>query len=555
MEIEKVWLKKYPSAVPHELTHTPVSLPEFFAEGFQKNGSRVALHCLGNEMTYAELDKRSNHLAGYLQNVVGLKKGDRIALLLPNIIQFPVAFLAAQKLGLIVVAVNPQYTSKEILFQLNDSGAKCFLVLDLLADKLVDILSKSKVEKVIVTSIADQFPLYKSWFVSLGLRMKTKTPPAKIPSTPYKEALRIGAGKPAVFPKIAPSDYAVLQYTGGTTGISKGAILSHHNLVCNILQVQNWVGPYLIPGNETVLVALPTFHIFGLTVNFLTFLYSGDKMVLIPKPIPVENCIEAFAKFPISIMLGVNTLFNSMNNSKRFREIAPKNIKFALAGGMALQEGVARKWEEITGNRLLQGYGLTETSPVTHVVPLKDEYPFGTIGYPLSSTEAMVADEDGNPLPVNTPGELLIRGPQVMQGYWNRPEETEKVMVKGGWLRTGDIASVNEEGMFYIVDRKKDMILVSGFNVFPNEVEDVISLHPKVLEVAVIGIPHKASGEAVKAFIVPKKDSHLTEVEIKAFCKEQLASYKVPRRIEFREMLPKTNVGKVLRRELRAELQ
>ncbi len=550
--MEKTWLKNYPDLVPHTLVDGGLSLPDFLQETFIKNKDKTAIVCLGNEVSYSELDRQATCFAGYLQNKLGLKQGERIAFLLPNVNQFPVAFLAAQRLGLIVVPTNPQYTSKEILFQLKDSGARCLIVLDLLVDKVEAILAETNVEKVIVTGIADQFPFYKAWAVALKLRYDSGAPKPMPFAISYKKAMREGAKVPPTYPKLKSSDYAILQYTGGTTGVSKGAILSHGNLVANILQVHHWVDPFLELGNETVLVALPTFHIFGLTVNFLTFIYRGDRMVMLPKPIPIENCVEAFAKYPISIMLGVNTLYNALNNSKKFRDLAPRTMKFALAGGMALQEGVAKRWQEITGNRLLQGYGLTETSPVTHVMPLKDEMPFGSIGYPLSSTEAKIVDETGEPVPYNTPGELLIKGPQVMQGYWNRPDETEKVKI-GEWLRTGDIASVNENGQFFIVDRKKDMILVSGFNVFPNEVEDVISLHPKVMEVAVIGVPHKASGEAVKAFIVAK-DKTLTEREIKAHCKSQMASYKVPRRIEFRENLPKTNVGKILRRELRAEM-
>ncbi|NBY21254.1 long-chain-fatty-acid--CoA ligase, partial [bacterium] len=376
-----------------------------------------------------------------------------------------------------------------------------------------------------------------------------KTPENNLKTISYRNCLKLGRKKPASFPELSHEDISLLQYTGGTTGTSKGAVITHGNLVSNISQVRAWIDPYLIEGEEVVLNALPMFHIFGLTINSLMFLSRGDKLVLIPRPIPIENTVQAFQKQTITIVLGVNTLFNALNNNKAFNFLAPKTIKFALAGGMALQESVAKKWEEITGNRLMQGFGLTEASPVTHVVPLDGYWPTGSIGLPMPKTLVKVVNEQGNEVPLGEPGELCVQGPQVMKGYWNRPEETELVL-KEGWLRTGDIARMDEDGFFFIVDRKKDMILVSGFNVFPNEIEDTLAKHPKVLEVAVVGVPHKTAGEVVKAFVIPK-DASLTETELKLFCREQLASYKIPRSFEFRKSLPKTNVGKILRRELR----
>jgi len=505
---------------------------------------------MGHEVSYAKLNELINSFAGYLQNELGLKKGDRLAIVLPNIVQFPVVFFAAQKLGIICVPTNPQYTPREMLHQFKDSGATAIVILNLFLDKLDAIVPETEIKTIISTEVADLFPFPKSKVVSWVMSYKgQKTPENNLKTISYRNCLKLGRKKPASFPELSHEDISLLQYTGGTTGTSKGAVITHGNLVSNISQVRAWIDPYLIEGEEVVLNALPMFHIFGLTINSLMFLSRGDKLVLIPRPIPIENTVQAFQKQTITIVLGVNTLFNALNNNKAFKLLAPKTIKFALAGGMALQESVAKKWEEITGNRLMQGFGLTEASPVTHVVPLDGYWPTGSIGLPMPKTLVKVVNEQGNEVPLGEPGELCVQGPQVMKGYWNRSEETELVL-KEGWLRTGDIARMDEDGFFFIVDRKKDMILVSGFNVFPNEIEDTLAKHPKVLEVAVVGVPHKTAGEVVKAFVIPK-DASLTETELKLFCREQLASYKIPRSFEFRKSLPKTNVGKILRRELR----
>jgi long-chain acyl-CoA synthetase len=549
--MEKPWLKHYPAEVLHDLSHfSKMTIPAFFSSCLNPNNSKTALSCMGHEVTYAELDRLSNQLASYLQNEVGLKKGDRLALVLPNIIQFPVVFFAAQKLGVVCVATNPQYTSREMLHQFKDSGAKAIVILNLFLDKLEPIINQTEVKTVISTELGDSFPWAKSKLVSWIMSYQGQnTPPHSISTVKYKHCLKLGKTKHYIAPHIDPKDMALLQYTGGTTGISKGAILTHNNLVSNILQVRSWIDSHLEEGKEVVLTALPMFHIFGLTINSLMFLSRNDKLILIPKPIPIENTVKAFEKENVSIVLGVNTLFNALNNNKRFKQLSPSSIKFALAGGMALQESVARAWFEITKNRLMQGFGLTEASPVTHVVPLKGNWPSGSIGVPMPGTSVRIIDEQEEDVTPGESGELCIYGPQIMAGYWKRPDETQQVL-SNGWLKTGDIARMDDDGFFYIVDRKKDMILVSGFNVFPSEIEEIIAKHPKVLEVAVVGVPHKTAGEAVKAFVIPK-DPSLTERELKSFCKENLISYKVPRSFEFRTTLPKTNVGKILRRELK----
>jgi long-chain acyl-CoA synthetase len=553
--MESLWLKNYPSSVHADLSpDAEVSIPQFFLKHLNAQNRSAALHCMGYEISYAELHRLSDQFASYLQNHVGLKKGDRLAIVLPNVIQFPVVFFAAQKLGIICVPTNPQYTPSEMLHQFKDSGAKAIVILNLFLDKLDKIIQETEITTVITTEVNDFFPYLKSKVVSFVMNYRgQKTPKHSLKVIKYRKCLAEGSKlfskTKLVLPNIDPTDTALLQYTGGTTGISKGAILTHKNLVSNISQVRSWIDPYLEEGKEVVLTALPIFHIFGLTINSLVFLSRGDKLVLIPKPIPIENTVQAFEKHQISIVLGVNTLFNALNNSKRFKSLAPKNIKFSMAGGMALQESVAKKWEEITGNRLMQGFGLTEASPVTHVVPLEGQWPSGSIGVPMPGTEIKILAENGVEVPMGEAGELCVKGPQVMAGYWNKPDETQNVLTHG-WLKTGDIARMDEQGFFFIVDRKKDMILVSGFNVFPNEIEEAISKHPKVLEVAVVGVPHKTAGEVVKAFVIPK-DPSLTETELKSYCRERLVTYKVPRSFEFKDSLPKSNVGKILRRELR----
>jgi long-chain acyl-CoA synthetase len=500
-------------------------------------------------LTYGELNKAIDRFASFLQNTLGLKKGERLAIVMPNILQFLIAELAALKIGVVCVNTNPMYTPREMLHQFNDSGAKAVIVIDLFAHKIEEILKDTSIEHVIVTRIADQFPIWKSFFVRGAMYFQKAVPPYHLKAWAFSTALATGKPEELKIPDITLDDLAILQYTGGTTGVSKGAMLTHRNIISNMLQISAVTKSVISPGCETVLTALPLYHIFALSVNFLTFLAQGQHMILVPKPVPIENTAKFFAKYNITVMTGVNTLFNSLVNSKLFKEIAPKSLKVAVAGGMALQDSVNKNFQAITGIPVTEGFGLTEASPVTHVNPIAPGNPIGSIGIPLPSTDAKIVKDNGEDCLPGEVGELIINGPQVMLGYWQRPDETAKVL-KDGWLWTGDMARMDESGFFFIVDRKKDMILVSGFNVYPNEVEEVISSHPMVLEVAVIGVPDRNSGEAVKAFVV-KKDPSLTSEMLRTFCKERLTGYKCPRQIEFRETLPKSNVGKILRKDLR----
>jgi long-chain acyl-CoA synthetase len=436
-------------------------------------------------------------------------------------------------------------------YQFKDSGATAIVIIDLFLNNLEEIIKDTNIKTVISTSYWDYLPAWKAPIVKIGMKLKKMIPSHNLKTICFKEAVAKGAAKPVSPVEIGHQDIAVLQYTGGTTGVSKGAVLTNSNILANMLQIQNIAKVQVKEGHECVLTALPLYHIFALTVNFLSFLAMGQRMILVPLPIPLSNVVKAFKKYPITVMTGINTLFNGLNNNSDFKANPPRSLRIALAGGMALQEAVNKQWQQLTGMPIIEGFGLTESSPVTHVNPLDGHMRIGSIGIPVASTDAKCVGPDGKEVPNGQPGELIIKGPQVMKEYWNQPEDTAKT-IKNGWLWTGDIAIRDEDGFFKIVDRKKDMILVSGFNVFPNEVEGVLMLHAKVLEAAVIGIPDKTSGEAVKALVVPK-DKSLTVDEIKQHCHDQLTGYKRPRHIEFRESLPKSNVGKILRRELRDE--
>ncbi|MEY4630612.1 MAG: hypothetical protein RIQ81_732 [Pseudomonadota bacterium] len=511
-----------------------------------------AVTAMGATLTYKQLDRLANRFASFLQNKLGLKKGDRLAIMMPNVLQFPIVFLAAQKIGVVCVNTNPLYTPREMRHQFSDSGVKAIVIMDLFLDKLEEIIKETDIKHVVSTNVADQLPVWKGLVVKAGMHFKKMIPQHNLRNViPFRSALSSGEERKLVKPDLAIDDIALLQYTGGTTGVSKGAMLTHRNILANMQQIRHAAWGEIDEGSETVLTALPLYHIFALTVNFLSFLAMGEHLILVPKPVPIANTVEIFKKYKITVMTGVNTLYNSLCNDKEFKAMGVRTIKFALAGGMALQESVAQAWQLITGNRIVEGFGLTEASPVTHVNPLSQPPRKGSIGVPVLGTDAIVADENGVALPVGERGELLIRGPQVMAGYWQRPDETAKT-VKGDWLWTGDIARVDEDGYFFIVDRKKDMILVSGFNVYPNEIEDVIAMHPKVLEAAVIGLPDNTSGESVRAYVVPK-DASLTVDELRDWCRDQLTGYKRPRSFEIRQVLPKSNVGKILRRELRDE--
>lgn len=548
--MERIWLKNYPASVNSDISFDDLtSISDCLDRSFEKYARLPAATCLGTTMTYSEVGATVCRFASFLQNKLNVQKGDRIAIMLPNILQFLIAELAALKIGAVCVNTNPLYTGREMKHQFNDSGARVVIMLDLFMDKLDEIKKDTNIEHIVVTSISDQLPLWKGVVLSGIMRFKKLVPKHSLKAWQFKDALRQGDAKKLKTPELTRQDLAILQYTGGTTGISKGAMLTHGNILANMLQIQSVTKTVLQPGSETVLTALPLYHIFALSVNFLAFFADGQHMILVPKPIPIENTVKLFKKFKITVMTGVNTLFNSLNHSPQFQNLAPKTLKVVVAGGMALQESVNKSFQSITGVRITEGFGLTEASPVTHVNPLTNHNPVGSIGIPLPSTYAKIVSEDGRDLLPGEVGELVVKGPQVMKGYWNRDDETTKVL-KDGWLFTGDMSRVDENGFFFIVDRKKDMVLVSGFNVYPNEVEEVLASHNKVLEAAVIGIPDKSSGEAVKAFIVAK-DKSLTIDELRAYCKENLTGYKVPRHFEFREQLPKSNIGKILRRELR----
>ena len=548
--MNRPWLRHYPATVPTEIDFGHLtSVSDLISQAFSKYQRQPAATCMGTTITYAELEMAVHRFAIFLQTNLGLQKGDRIAIMLPNILQFFIAELAALKIGVICVNTNPLYTPREMLHQFQDSDVRAIVIIDMFANKLEEILSQTSIEHVVITSVADQFPLWKGVFIKQAMRLKKLIPRHRLKSWSFKQALRVGRNATLQPVHTTLDDIAILQYTGGTTGVSKGAMLSHRNILANMLQIQAVTTPVLQRGEETVLTALPLYHIFALSVNFLTFLADGHHMILVPKPMPIENTVKLFQDFKITVMTGVNTLFNALNNSKAFRDVAPKNLKVAIAGGMALQESVNRSFQSITGTPITEGFGLTEASPVTHVNPLGTGNPTGSIGIPLPSTLARIVREDGEDCHPGEVGELVVKGPQVMQGYWLRDDESKKVL-RDGWLWTGDMARMDESGFFFIVDRKKDMILVSGFNVYPNEVEEVIASHPKVLEVAVVGVPDKSSGEAVKAVIVAK-DKSLDKDELRAYCKERLTGYKCPRQYEFRDALPKSNIGKILRKELR----
>lgn len=548
--MQQDWLKLYPADVPH---HIDISRDKSVAAAIEQActqfSDHIALTCMEAHLTYRDFDRLANQFASFLQHSLGVKKGDRIAIMLPNIMQFPIVFYAAQKIGAICVCTNPLYTPREMKHQFKDSGATVIVIIDLFIHHLESIIKETDIKSVVVTSVGDQLPIFKSILVKAILKLKGQIPKHSLNVTTFKEALKIGAQKAHQAPVLSHDDIAMLQYTGGTTGISKGAILLQKNILSNIAQIKAVASSHVTYGEELVLTALPLYHIFALSVNFLTFLTMGHQMILVPKPIPITNVIKIFKQYRITVLTGVNTLFNALVNHPKFLEHPPKALKIALGGGMAVQDVVNKKWTSITGRPIVEGFGLTEASPVTHVNPLEGSPFSSSIGLPLPSTQAMVVDDNGKEVAHGEPGELIIRGPQVMAGYWQKPEETAKT-IRNGWLYTGDIAKRDQEGYFFIVDRKKDMILVSGFNVFPNEVEEVIASHPKVLECAVIGVPDSNSGEAVKAFVVPK-DPTLNEDELRRYCEENLTNYKRPRVFVFRKDLPKTNVGKILRRELK----
>jgi long-chain acyl-CoA synthetase len=549
--MEKPWLKSYPPGVPAQIDLGQFSsIVDVLEQSCTKYKDRMAYHNMGAELSYSELDHLTRNFAAALQNM-GMQPGDRIALMMPNILQYPVALFGALRAGLVVVNTNPMYTARELRHQLVDSGAKAIVVVENFAAVLESVRDEVPLEHIITTGVGDLLDFPKSLMVNFVLRYVKKSIPAwKLPgSVKFQDVLDKGSKSPMSPVNIAFEDVAFLQYTGGTTGVAKGAMLTHRNIVANLLQARAWL-TQLDDTQEMIITALPMYHIFALTANCLTFIYLGGSNILISDPRDMPGFVKELGRHPYTALTGVNTLFNSLLHTEGFGELDFSSVKMCLGGGMAVQKAVAEHWKKVTGVTLVEAYGLTETSPAACINPVTLEEYNGYIGLPISSTDAAVKNEDGQFLPVGEPGELCIRGPQVMKGYWQRPEATDEVLDADGWLHTGDIALMTEEGYFKIVDRKKDMILVSGFNVYPNEIEDVLALHPKVLEVAAIGVPDEKSGEAVSIFVV-KKDPTLTEEDVKAFCKENLTGYKRPRYIEFRDDLPKSNVGKILRRELR----
>jgi long-chain acyl-CoA synthetase len=556
--MEKIWLKHYPPGVPHDIDASKYeSLVTLLEESFAKFRERRAFICMDKAITYGELDDMSRDFAAWLQTT-GLKFGDRVAVMMPNILQYPVATAGILRAGMTVVNVNPLYTPRELEHQLNDSGAEAIVILENFATTLEKVIANTRVKHVILANMGDLLGFPKGAIVNLVVRrMKKMVPAYSLPqAVQFKSALAAGKGKPLSTRKLGPDDVAFLQYTGGTTGVSKGATLLHRNIVANVLQNDAWLQPALNkePTVDQLLIvtALPLYHIFALTACFLLSVRAGGCCLLIPNPRDIPGFVKELMKYKPSNFPAVNTLYNAMLNHPDFGKIDFSQLKASNGGGMAVQRAVADRWLKATGCPVIEGYGLSETSP-TLTCNTADSPAFsGTIGLPVPSTEISIRDDAGNELPLGTAGEICARGPQVMAGYWQRPEETAQVMTKDGFFRTGDIGVMDERGMVKIVDRKKDMVLVSGFNVYPNEVEDVIAMHPGVLECAVVGVPDEASGEAVKAFVV-KRDPALTEDELKHFIAEQLTNYKRPKFIEFRNELPKTPVGKILRRALRDE--
>jgi len=549
--MSKPWLNSYPPGVPANIDlGEHASIVDLLEKSCTKHKDRIAYHNLGADLTYAELDFLTRNFAAALQDM-GLQQGDRIALMMPNTIQYPVALFGALRAGLIIVNTNPMYTARELRHQLVDAGARAIVIVENFASVLEGILDEVPLEHVITTGVGDLLNFPKSLLVNFALRHIKKTIPAwSLPSSVrFNDVLDKGKKLPFKPVNIGFEDVAFLQYTGGTTGVAKGAMLTHRNIVANLLQSRAWL-TQLDNSTEIIITALPMYHIFSLTANCLTFIYLGGTNILITDPRDMEGFVKEMSRHPFTAITGVNTLFNGMLHTPSFAELDFSTLKMSLGGGMAVQRSVAEHWKQVTGVTLLEAYGLTETSPAACINPVTLKDYNGFIGLPISSTDCCIVDDDGNLVALGESGELCIRGPQVMKGYWKQPEATDEVLDADGWLHTGDIAVMNAEGYFKIVDRKKDMILVSGFNVYPNEIEDVLTMHPKVLEAAAIGVPDEKSGEAVSVFIV-KDDPSLTQDELREFCKEQLTGYKRPRYIEFLEELPKSNVGKILRRELR----
>ncbi|MCL1045936.1 long-chain-fatty-acid--CoA ligase FadD [Shewanella sp. 1_MG-2023] len=555
--MDQPWINNLPENVPAEIdTNQFTSLVDMFESAVSKYADQPAFINMGATLTYRKLEERSRAFAAYLQNELKLEKGDRVALMMPNLLQYPIALFGVLRAGMVVVNVNPLYTPRELKHQLVDSGAKAIVVVSNFARTLEEVVAETPVESVIITGLGDQLSAPKRTLVNFIVKyIKKMVPKYDLPhALSFRQSLTKGRRLQYIKPEINAEDLSFLQYTGGTTGVSKGAMLTHGNVLSNVLQANGAYSPALKDGTEFVVTALPLYHIFALTVNCLLFLHKGSKNLLITNPRDLPAFVGELKKYPFTALTGVNTLFNALVNDEDFKSLDFSRLKLSIGGGMAVQKAVADKWQNITQTRLLEGYGLTEASPLVTCCPYNLDGYNGSIGFPAPSTDIQIRDDEGKVLAQGETGELFAKGPQVMKGYWQRPEETAKVIDKNGWLATGDIGYMDEKGFFFIVDRKKDMILVSGFNVFPNEVEDVVALHPKVIEVAAVGVPNDASGELVKIFVVAK-DSSLTDADIIKHCRHHLTGYKVPKLVEFRDELPKSNVGKILRRELRDEVK
>ena len=552
--MEKVWLKSYPEGVEPNIAENSLKpLNEIIQNSYDKYKDEDSFTCMGKTLTFSELENLSTQFASYLHDTLGLRKGDKIALMMPNILQYPVCLHAALRLGLVVVNVNPLYTPRELEHQLKDSEATAIVIVENFASTLSSVIHKTKVKHVVLTSLGDLLGFPKGMLLNFVVKyLKKMVPSYQLEgAVSFKDVLNSGSESFNKFPMVSLEDVAFLQYTGGTTGLSKGAVLTHKNIASNIAQAFSWLKGNIVEGNETIITPLPLYHIFSLTANCFVYMAIGAHNILITNPRDIPGLVKTLKKYPYTTITGVNTLFNALVNNEEFRKLDFSSLRIALGGGMAVQESVARTWHEVTGVPLIEAYGLTETSPAVCINPLDLKEYNGSIGVPLPSTMVSIRDsETEEELAMGEVGELCIKGPQVMQGYWKKEEETKEVFTKDGFLKTGDLARMDDKGFFKLVDRKKDMILVSGFNVYPNEIESVASSYDGVLECAAVGVPCAKSGEKVKLFVVPKNKG-VTKEEIIAHCRKFLTSYKVPREVEFRTDLPKTNVGKILRRALK----
>ena len=549
--VEKIWLKNYDSRVPADIDSDRYSsIVDIFEQSVDKYSSNVSYINMGKSITFSELDSLSRDFAAYLQNS-GLKKGDAVAIMMPNLIQYPVALFAILRAGMTVVNVNPLYTPRELQHQLVDSNSKAIIIVENFACTLSEVIKNTAVKTVLLTCVGDMLSPIKKMLTNVVIKHVKKLIPAyDLPNAiSFSKALKQGHSQEYERPEVTGEDLAFLQYTGGTTGLSKGAMLTHRNIVANLEQTSTILENVVEPGKELVVTALPLYHIFALQGNCLTFVKFGCPNLLITNPRDMPGFVAEMAKYPFTVITGVNTLFNGLLNTPGFADLDFSGLKFALGGGAAVQRSVAERWQKVTGFVLLEGYGLTECCPTVTVNPPQLEAYKGSIGMPVPSTDIKLVDEEGNEVPLGEAGEMLVKGPQVMKGYLNRPDATDEIIVDG-WLATGDIAKCDEDGYFYIVDRKKDMILVSGFNVFPNEIEEIVAMHEDVIEAAAIGVPHEASGEIVKLVVV-RKNPELSEKDLIKHCRKYLTGYKVPKKVEFIDELPKSNVGKILRRELR----